>query len=304
MLSKNKIPINIFSAIIGALLLTSCSKSNFDDDIALDNHFMTVPTDNWYPLLLDQARWGDGKAYLRLAEYHHDVSHDFLCFLSMLALAEQYGGINSLEDYFGHLPTGDNAKMFYDAIECFDGKDFHGASEIIERMISDNFLDGYTLKGFFFVEQGDTLEGKRFVSLAAGKGSALANLLLAAFPNWDGSENPSAESLTPLAESIPLACKLLGDLYAGVDGQEFTNEELAAKFYKKADELGFLGKRAARWLWEYYKRNNIDVGEREMNRLAILGGTLDFSDGQENVSSQQNDTIMAQENEPVIFNNP
>lgn len=289
---KNRI-ISIFAVVTVSLLVLSCAKLDLDDSNET-NHDMTVSTDNWYSVLLDQARWGDGKAYLRLAEYHHHVSHDFLGFISMLDMAQQYGGINSLVGYIRSLPTGDNAKMFYDAFECFDVNDFQGAYEKIDRMISDGFLEGYTLKGIVKVEQGDTVEAKRFLSLAAGKGSDLANLLLAAFPSLDGSENKSVDSLTSLADSIPLASQFLGDLYAGINGQEFTNEELAAMFYRNADEHGCLGKRTARWLREYYQRNNIDVGELEMNRLAILGGIQDFSEGQENVASQQNDTIPTQ----------
>ena len=93
-----------------------------------------------------------------------------------------------------------------------------------------------------------------------------------------GGKSPSIEVLAPLADRIPLACKLLGDVYAGIEDKDMTNEDLAAMYYKKADEQACLGKRAAQWLIGYYVENNIQVGDSEMERLQKLSGYIDEPD--------------------------
>ena len=62
--------------------------------------------------LLEQARWGDGQAYLKLADLYHKgqgVQQDFLGTISMLAMADQYGAISNLEDYMKTLRPADQA---------------------------------------------------------------------------------------------------------------------------------------------------------------------------------------------------
>lgn len=279
--------------VLVALLLVSCAEQDMFDDI-VDVPKGETPVKNEYASLMEQARWGNGEAYLKLAEYHRSgicVRQDFLGTISMLAMADQYGGIKSIEDYMVQLPEEDNLKLFFTAIENYERKNTEEANAVTEKLITNGYPEGYTLKGIMAIERGDTIEGKRLMGLAMKQGSAFAELLLAALSDWRGGKHPDIESLNTLADRVPLACKLLGDVYAGIDGNSTKDEELAAMYYKKADEGACLGKRAAGWLLNYYMANDVQVGEQELTRLKALSGGTD-SEVQEATQPQHNDPAL------------
>ena len=126
-------------------------------------------------------------------------------------------------------------KLFFDAMENFERKNIEASAEMTDRLIAQGSPEGYTLKGIMAVEKGDTIEGKRLIGLAVEQGSTFAKLLLTVLSDWRGGKSPSIEVLIPLADRIPFACKLLGDVYAGIEDKGMTNEDLAAMYYKKAD---------------------------------------------------------------------
>ena len=276
-----------------AMFLSSCAEQELYEDIA-DAPKSNIEVDNQYDYLLEQARWGNGEAYLKLAEYHRSgigVRQDFLGTISMLAMADQYGGIKSIEDYMVQLPEEDNLKLFFTAMENFERKNTEEAHAVTEKLITNGYPEGYTLQGIMAVERGDTIEGKRLIGLAKEQGSTFAELLTAALSDWRGGKHLDTESLNTLADRVPLACKLLGDIYAGVDGNSMINEELAAMYYRKADEKACLGKRAAGWLLNYYMANEVQVGEQELARLKALSGGTD-SEVQEAAQPQHNDSAL------------
>ena len=273
------------------MFLASCAEQELYEDIT-DAPKGNIEADNQYAYLLEQARWGDGQAYLKLADLYHKgqgVQQDFLGTISMLAMADQYGAISNLEDYMKTFPEEDNMKLFFDAMENFERKNIEVSAEMTDRLIAQGSPEGYTLKGIMAVEKGDTIEGKRLIGLAVEQGSTFAELLLTILSDWRGGKSPSIEVLVPLADRIPLACKLLGDVYAGIEDKDMTNEDLAAMYYKKADEQGCLGKRAAQWLIGYYVKNKIQVGDSEMERLKKLSGFADYSEEEETTLIQHAD---------------
>ena len=298
---KYRLAIYIFSACEVIAILVGCADQNLGKDILLGQNTPSIENSQ-YPFLMEQARWGNGEAYLQLAELYHKgkgIRQDFLSSLSMLVMADLYGGISSIEKYMNSLPSDDNFKLFYDALCCFEKNNNSEALEITDRMISNGFIEGYTLQGIITVEQGDTLEGKRILSCAVEQGSSFAELLLATMPDRHGVIAPKIESLTLLADRIPLACKLLGDVYADEDKGE-ANEDLAAMFYKKADEHGLLGRQAARWLLGYYTRNQLPVVERELERLSILSGNIDCSCKEDTSTVQYYDPILEDSIEAIL----
>ena len=273
------------------MFLASCAEQELYEDIT-DAPKGNIEADNQYAYLLEQARWGDGQAYLKLADLYHKgqgVQQDFLGTISMLAMADQYGAISNLEDYMKTFPEEDNMKLFFDAMENFERKNIEVSAEMTDRLIAQGSPEGYTLKGIMAVEKGDTIEGKRLIGLAVEQGSTFAELLLTILSDWRGGKSPSIEVLVPLADRIPLACKLLGDVYAGIEDKDMTNEDLAAMYYKKADEQACLGKRAAQWLIGYYVKNKIQVGDSEMERLKKLSGFADYSEEEETTLIQHAD---------------
>ena len=275
------------------LFLVSCAEQELYEDIA-DAPKSSIEVDNQYAYLLEKARWGDGQAYLKLADIYHKgqgVQQDFLGTISMLAMADQYGAISNLEDYMKTLPEEDNMKLFFDAMENFERKNIEASADMTDRLIAQGSPEGYILKGIMAVEKGDTIEGKRLIGLAVEQGSTFAELLLTVLSDWRGGKRPSIEVLAPLADRIPLACKLLGDVYAGIEDKDMTNEDLAAMYYKKADEQACLGKRAAGWLLNYYMTNDVQVGEQELTRLKALSGGTD-AEVQEAAQPQHNDPAL------------
>ena len=263
------------------LLIAGCSEQDVYNDIVDALSIMNeAPATDQYSDLLEQARWGNSDAYLKLAGFYHDgigVKADFMGMMSMLAMADQYGASpKSTDSYLLSLPETDNTKLIIEAFASLDRKNTCKTDSLTEILIANGSAEGYALKGILQIERGDTLGGKQTIQTSADMGSSFAKLLLCAVPT-PGSKNNTLDMdmLKDLSVSTPLASKLLGDYYSGYEKGYTEDEHLAAYFYKKADEQGCLGKRPARYLINYYERNGINIEPKEMERLRILSGNTD-----------------------------
>ena len=263
------------------LLIAGCSEQDVYNDIVDAPSIMNeAPATDQYSDLLEQARWGNSDAYLKLAGFYHDgigVKADFMGMMSMLAMADQYGASpKSTDSYLLSLPEADNTKLIIEAFASLDRKNTYKTDSLTEILIANGSAEGYALKGILQIERGDTLGGKQTIQTSADMGSSFARLLLCAVP-MPGSKNNTLDMdmLKDLSVSTPLASKLLGDYYSGYEKGYTEDEHLAAYFYKKADEQGCLGKRPARYLINYYERNGINIEPKEMERLRILSGNTD-----------------------------
>ena len=267
--------------IFVALLVAGCSEQDvYNDIVDAPNITSEVPAIDQYSVLLEQARWGNSDAYLKLAEFYHDgigVKADFMGMMSMLAMADQYGASNkSIDSYLFALPETDNTKMIVDAFACLDRKNMHKTDSLTEILIANGSAEGYALKGVIQIERGDTIGGKQTIQTSADMGSSFAKILLCAVPSpGENHKDLDIDMLKSLSPNIPLANKLLGDMYSGYEKGCIEDEHLAAYFYSKADEQGCLGKRPARYLINYYERNGINIRPKEMERLRILSGNTD-----------------------------
>ena len=267
--------------IFVALLIAGCSEQDVYNDIVDAPSIMSEKSNtDQYSALLEQARWGNSDAYLKLAGFYHDgigVKADFMGMMSMLAMADQYGASpKSTDSYLLSLPETDNTKLIIEAFASLDRKNTYKTDSLTEILIANGSAEGYALKGILQIERGDTLGGKQTIQTSADMGSSFARLLLCAVPT-PGSKNNTLDMdvLKDLSVSTPLASKLLGDYYSGYEKGYTEDEHLAAYFYKKADEQGCLGKRPARYLINYYERNGINIEPKEMERLRILSGNTD-----------------------------
>ena len=263
------------------LLIAGCSEQDVYNDIVDALSIMNeAPATDQYSDLLEQARWGNSDAYLKLAGVSHDgigVKADFMGMMSMLAMADQYGASpKSTDSYLLSLPEADNTKLIIEAFASLDRKNTYKTDSLTEILIANGSAEGYALKGILQIERGDTLGGKQTIQTSADMGISFAKLLLCAVPT-PGSKNNTLDMdmLKDLSVSTPLASKLLGDYYSGYEKGYTEDEHLAAYFYKKADEQGCLGKRPARYLINYYERNGINIEPKEMERLRILSGNTD-----------------------------
>lgn len=267
--------------IFVALLIAGCSEQDvYNDIVDAPNITSEVPAKDQYSVLLEQARWGNSDAYLKLAELYHDgigVKADFMGMMSMLAMADQYGASNkSIDSYLFALPETDNTKMIVEAFACLDRQNMHKTDSLTEILIANGSAEGYALKGVIQIERGDTIGGKQTIQTSADMGSSFAKILLCAVPSpGENHKVLDIDMLKSLSPNIPLANKLLGDMYSGYEKGCIQDEHLAAYFYSKADEQGCLGKRPARYLINYYERNEINIEPKEMERLRILSGNTD-----------------------------
>lgn len=270
--------------MIVAMFMASCSEKQLYEGFSSENvvplNEQEVSESAMLNSYLEKARWGDGTAFLKLAECYHDgigVKPEFVGMMSMLAMADQYGVSNkAIDSYLFTLPETDNTKMIIEAFACLDRKDMHKTDSITELLITNGSAEGYALKGILQLERGDTLGGKQTIQISADMGSSFAKILLCAVPS-PGEERKELDidMLKSLSPNIPLANKMLGDRYSGYEKGCIEDEHLAAYFYKKADEQGCLGKRPARYLINYYERNEINIDPKEMERLRILSGDTD-----------------------------
>ena len=267
--------------IFVALLIAGCSEQDvYNDSVDVPSIMSGTSNADQYSALLEQARWGNSDAYLKLAEFYHDgigVKADFMGMMSMLAMADQYGASpKSTGSYLLSLPETDNTKLIMEAFTSLARKNMFKTDSLTELLITNGSAEGYALKGILQIERGDTLGGKQTIQTSADMGSSFAKLILCAVPT-PGSKNNTLDMdmLKDLSVSTPLASKLLGDYYSGYEKGYTEDEHLAAYFYKKADEQGCLGKRPARYLINYYERNRINIEPKEMERLRILSGNTD-----------------------------
>ena len=259
------------------LLFTGCSQQQMEHEIsgnlAKENSETVVSASNPVNEYLEKARWGDGNAYIKLAECYHKgigVKPDFMGTLTMLTMAGQYGQPNSIEEYIKRLPETDEARMIFEAVDDFDHRRYEHADSVVEAMIANGSADGYALKGILQIEQGDTIAGRQTIQAGAEMGSSFAEMLLCAIPGQD--KQWKMDMLAALSDRVPMANQMLGDYYSGIEYDQPIDAHLAAKYYKKADEHGCLGKRPAQWLLDYYRNEGIAIDSVEKKRLQVLSG--------------------------------
>lgn len=254
--------------IVSATVCMGCTDQQFQENALADFHQQN--SNNEINTLIEQARWGDGQAFLKLADCYRDgngVEKDFVGMLCMLAQAREYGGIDCMEDYLKKLPEGSDFKMVFDAIDKFEKKQTDEANLMAEQLIAQGSPDGYTVQGIMAIERRDTLEGRRLMGQAAAQGSTFAELMLF-FPEWNAHNTLNIERLKELSDKMPLANVILAKFYA----KRERNEHLAAHYYLKADEKAFLGKKGARWLLSNRQFIDMSLSKRDIERLQMLAG--------------------------------
>lgn len=240
-----------YFAFIGTLILISCADQYMEDEMADGFSEQTPKTE--IDALMDKAHWGDGQVCLKLADCYRDgigVKPDFVRMINMVSLAEDYGAINRVEDYFECLPTDNEL-------------------EILSKL-AKNEADRDAIYGVMVIEKGDTLLGWQMIEAAAEQESSLAILLSCTSTN-SGFRPEGIKKMVEVAEKVPYAYKMLGNIYSGKDYPGLKDEQLAAYYYLKADQHTCLGKDGARWLLRYYREGgDLKLNEKDLERLQIL----------------------------------
>lgn len=259
--------------LIIVVALGSCADQFALEEVSTEQPYMEPASE--FQALMEKAKWGDGQAYRKLADCYRDgkgVKRDFIGMLSMASLADDYRGINRMEDYLDSLPKDSEFKLLIDCVEKFEQKQTDEAQTLLEGLVANGSPDGYAIKGISVLEHGDSLGAKRLFEFAAEKGSSLAELLLC-IPDWRGAMKPSIEKLASLTDKIPWVNNVLAETYEGKRGYDMKDDKMAAYYYLKADKQACLTKNGAKWLIDYIRNDgDIHLSPSDVKRLQILAG--------------------------------
>lgn len=260
------------------LSLASCSDQLTERELV--NAIQTVnQADGEYQYYLEKARWGDAGAYVKLADFYREgkyVNSDFMGMTAMLAMAEQYDSKLRLHDYLKALPDDDSYRMMFEAMDKIGKEDRGKVKDVASVLVANGKPEGYVINGAMQMEEGDTIGGLETIRYGAEQGSSFGELILCMAPAFLGkNQQPyNADRLISMADKFPFANKFLAEMYAGEVCDSVYNPEQAVKYYLKADEHGFLGRKGAKWLLNYYASENIQIDELEKQRLKALCGDL------------------------------
>ena len=264
--------------LIMILLLASCSEQQVMEETLSSQKLteqkgMTVTPQDSIKSLLYQARWGDGSAYLKLADCYRDgigVKKDFFGMITMAHMAEWRGAINRMDDYIYGLPDGHEYKTLFLLMDGYKSYIQEGTDSVEHVLINNGSPEAKTLLGIITLDKGDTISGMNMVKDAAEQGCSLAELLLT-IPDWKGRLRADATKLGIIAHRVPLAYLILGDLYYEPDDNGKSNKQLAVEYYMKAEEHAVLDRHGAERVLDYYRNGGIvQLTEDDIKRLELI----------------------------------
>lgn len=220
--------------------------------------------------LVERARWGDGQAYLQLADCYRDgigVKKNFLGMLAMVEQARVHGAIHDEMEYVTKIPEDNDIKRFCDLMDKSSSQLIEEKDSVMVQLATIDSPDVLAMYGVLCVESGDSIRGFEIIKDASERGSDFAALLNALL-DWKGNIQPDKMKLEQLAERIPLAYKLLGKLSLKPDENGIVDERKVAYYYMKADEHALLSQREAKWLLAYHKDVSIpELTDSDVKRL-------------------------------------
>lgn len=220
--------------------------------------------------LVERARWGDGQAYLQLADCYRDgigVKKNFLGMLAMVEQARVHGAIHDEMEYVTKIPEDNDIKRFCDLMDKSCSQLIEEKDSVMVQLATIDSPDVLAMYGVLCVESGDSIRGFEIIRDASERGSDFAALLNALL-DWKGNIQPDKMKLEQLAERIPLAYKLLGKISLKPDENGIVDERKVAYYYMKADEHALLSQREAKWLLAYHKDVSIpELTDSDVKRL-------------------------------------
>lgn len=257
-----------------AAILASCSDTQLAESIA-DVKESELVKENAngsaeIKALVERARWGDGLAYLQLADCYRDgigVKKNFLGMLAMVEQARVHGAIHDEMEYVTKIPEDNDIKRFCDLMNKSCSQLIEEKDSVMVQLATIDSPDVLAMYGVLCVESGDSIRGFEIIRDASERGSDFAALLNALL-DWKGNIQPDKMKLEQLAERIPLAYKLLGKLSLKPDENGIVDERKVAYYYMKADEHALLSQREAKWLLAYHKDVSIpELTDSDVKRL-------------------------------------
>ena len=260
------------------LFLASCSEQQVIEETLssqklTEQKSMTITPQDSVVSLFNHARWGDGSAYLKLADCYRDgfgVKKDLLGMFTMAEMAKTHGVIQNVEEYVCNLPDGNEFKSLVKLIYNCKFYNQESTDSVMQSLRENSTPDAQTFLGLVMMDQGDTLTAKNLINEAANQDCSLAKLLLT-IPYWKGVVRPDAKKLAVIAEQIPLAYYLLGNFYYEPGENGNTDKQLAVEYYMKAEEYAVLGRHGAERVLDYYRNGgNVQLTEDDIKRLELI----------------------------------
>lgn len=257
-----------------AAILASCSDTQLAESIADVKESELVKENATgsaeIKALVERARWGDGLAYLQLADCYRDgigVKKNFLGMLAMVEQARVHGAIHDEMEYVTKIPEDNDIKRLCDLMNKSCSQLIEEKDSVMVQLATIDSPDVLAMYGVLCVESGDSIRGFEIIRDASERGSDFA-ALLNALMDWEGNIQPDKTKLEQLAERIPLAYKLLGKLSLKPDENGIVDERKVAYYYMKADEHALLSQREAKWLLAYHKDVSIpELTDSDVKRL-------------------------------------
>lgn len=260
----------IFVAMV--TLLVSCSDQQLTDgvaDVKNAKHVQASDDKAKIDALVEKARWGDGQAFLQLADCYRDgigVKKDLLGMIYMVAQANALGAINSEKDYFSQLPDDNVYKQCYNLMDRSSNELRDRKDSIQTKLNAMDNPDALAMCGIVSVECGDTIGGFEAFRKAADNGSDIASIL-STMSNSDGKLRPDKNKLEQLVDRTPVAYKMLGRIYRNLEDND-NNRRLAAHYYLEAEKHALLSRHEIMWLLSYHKNGgDIQLSDEDLRRL-------------------------------------
>lgn len=256
-------------------LLVSCSDHQLLDDVSDVKTTEPVEISDVndkakVDALVEKARWGEGQAFLQLADCYRDgvgVKKDFLGMTYMVLQADALGAIESKKEYFSRIPDDNVYKQCF-AFADMDGSKLRSAKDSIMAILNaTDSPDALAIHGIVSVECGDTIGGVEAIRKAADGGSNFATILLT-MQNNGGDLRPDKNKLEKIADKNPVVCKMLGRIYRDFEEDNDINKRQAAHYYLEAEKHALLSRREAIWLLSYYRNGgDIQLSDEDVWRL-------------------------------------
>ena len=248
--------------LILAVFLYGCSQQELniekgvvtEHDSSLVVKLQTTTSDS-VQYYFEQARFGIGDAYVKMAHYYRDGTlgkPDILKVMQMGFMAEEYMAIPNVDAIFKDVADDDSLKIAYHALNLLNkAENIDSLSDKAEKLVVRGFPVGYSIQAMIAYKNNDQDKAIALCEKGIEGGCTLAGItkdIILSSENY--GEDLKAETLLKIANRYPMAYRMLGDYYAKIPSDSTNDIPLAIQYYLKASEHACLGRREALWILE------------------------------------------------------
>lgn len=167
--------------LILVALIVSCSNHQLTESVCevMSETVVDEKAKAEFNALMDKARWGDGQAFLQLADCYRDgigVKPDFLGMVCMVMQAHDFGVLPNVDDYLINFSEKSDMKTIVDYMSKMNGDIRESRDSILTILNEMDNPDALALYAFGCILSGDSIEGNAMIRQAAEKGSNFAIL--------------------------------------------------------------------------------------------------------------------------------